>query len=94
MTSGCRSSPRCGQMARESKVTLVAGGMAEASDDPQRPYNTCAVFDQAGKLGRVLSQDPPVRRRSAGRHSAQGVRDHDAAEPSRWSSRSTASSSA
>jgi deaminated glutathione amidase len=38
------------EMARESKVTLVAGGMAEASDDPQRPYNTCAVFDQTGKL--------------------------------------------
>jgi deaminated glutathione amidase len=38
------------QMARESKVTLVAGGMAEANDDPERPYNTCAVFDQTGML--------------------------------------------
>jgi deaminated glutathione amidase len=38
------------QMARESRVTLVAGGMAEASDDPERPFNTCAVFDQAGRL--------------------------------------------
>jgi predicted amidohydrolase len=38
------------EMARESKVTLVAGGMPEASDDPQRPHNACAVFDQSGKL--------------------------------------------
>jgi deaminated glutathione amidase len=38
------------RMAREAKVALVAGGMAEASDDPQRAYNTCAVFDAGGEL--------------------------------------------
>ena len=38
------------RMARESKVTLVAGGMPEASDDQQRTYNACAVFDQTGRL--------------------------------------------
>jgi deaminated glutathione amidase len=38
------------EAARAGGVWLVAGGMAEKSDDALRPYNTCAVFDPAGRL--------------------------------------------
>jgi deaminated glutathione amidase len=37
-----------GELAREHGVVLVAGGFPERSDDPNRPFNTCAVFDQEG----------------------------------------------
>jgi len=32
-------------------VTVIGGGMPEISDDPARPYNTCAVFEPDGSLG-------------------------------------------
>ncbi len=37
-------------LAREAAVTLVAGGMPEASGDAARPFNTCAVLAPDGKL--------------------------------------------
>jgi predicted amidohydrolase len=37
-----------GEAARKHGVTIVAGGMPELSDDPARPFNTCAVFGPAG----------------------------------------------
>jgi predicted amidohydrolase len=37
------------EMSRESGVTVIAGGMPEKSDDPDRPYNTCVVFDAKGE---------------------------------------------
>jgi predicted amidohydrolase len=39
-----------GEAARAHGVTLVGGGMPEASGDPDRPYNTCAVFGPSGDL--------------------------------------------
>ena len=36
--------------ARTHNVVVVAGGMPERSDDPARPYNTCAVFDTSGSV--------------------------------------------
>jgi predicted amidohydrolase len=36
--------------ARAHRLTLVAGGMPERSEDAQRPFNTCAVFSPAGEL--------------------------------------------
>jgi predicted amidohydrolase len=36
--------------AREHSVWLVAGGMPEASADPLRPFNTCAVLAPSGEL--------------------------------------------
>ncbi|MSP26676.1 MAG: carbon-nitrogen hydrolase family protein [Myxococcales bacterium] len=37
-------------LAREHGVWLVAGGFPEKSEDPARPYNTCAVFAPDGKV--------------------------------------------
>ncbi len=36
--------------AREADVWVIAGGMPERSPDPERPFNTCAVFDPDGEL--------------------------------------------
>src|ERR1700743_2541516 len=36
--------------ASRGNVVVVAGGMPERSADPQRPYNTCAVFGKDGTL--------------------------------------------
>jgi len=36
--------------ARELGLTVVGGGMATRSEDPQRPYNTCVVFSPDGRL--------------------------------------------
>jgi predicted amidohydrolase len=38
------------ESARTHGITVIAGGLPEASDDPQRPYNTCAVFGPNGEL--------------------------------------------
>jgi predicted amidohydrolase len=37
-------------LARELQITLIAGGFPERSDDPKRPFNTCAVFGSAGAI--------------------------------------------
>lgn len=39
-----------GAWARDSNVFLVAGGFPERSPDPDRPFNTCAVFAPDGRL--------------------------------------------
>lgn len=36
--------------ASDAQVWLIAGGLPEKSADPQRPYNTCAVFSPDGDL--------------------------------------------
>ncbi len=36
--------------ARVSAVWLIAGGFPEKSEDPLRPYNTCAVFSPTGHV--------------------------------------------
>ena len=36
--------------ASDAGVYLIAGGIPERSGDPQRPYNTCAVFAPDGSL--------------------------------------------
>jgi deaminated glutathione amidase len=36
--------------ARATDAFVIAGGMPERSDDPERPYNTCAVFAPSGSL--------------------------------------------
>lgn len=36
--------------ARSSGTTIIAGGMPEQSPDPERPYNTCAVFAPDGNI--------------------------------------------
>ena len=38
------------EAARDAKTWLIAGGIPEKSDDPKRPYNTCAVFSPDGSL--------------------------------------------
>jgi len=38
------------QWSKATKSFIVAGGMPEASDHPERPYNTCAVFGPDGRL--------------------------------------------
>jgi predicted amidohydrolase len=38
------------EMARDSGVFVVAGGMPERSSDPRRPHNTAAVFDTKGDV--------------------------------------------
>ena len=37
-------------LAREHRVTLVGGGMPEASGDPDRPHNTCLVVGPDGEV--------------------------------------------
>jgi len=37
-------------VAREHAAWVLAGSHAEASGDPQRPYNTAALFDRSGDL--------------------------------------------
>jgi predicted amidohydrolase len=39
-----------GALARETGATLIAGGMPEQSDDPDRPFNTCAVVAPNGEI--------------------------------------------
>jgi deaminated glutathione amidase len=41
---------RLAELARAHKIHLVAGGMPERSSDPDRPYNTCAVFTPEGTI--------------------------------------------
>ena len=41
---------RLAEMARSLRVTLVAGGLPERSPDPDRPYNTNAVFAPDGRI--------------------------------------------
>jgi predicted amidohydrolase len=41
---------RLASVARELGIHLIAGGMPERSDDPDRPFNTCAVFGPDGVL--------------------------------------------
>jgi deaminated glutathione amidase len=38
------------ELARQHQVVLVAGGFPERSDEPNRPFNTCAVLDRNGDL--------------------------------------------
>ena len=38
------------RMAREARVTLVAGGMPERSNDARRPYNAALCFAPTGEL--------------------------------------------
>lgn len=40
-------------VAREQGVWVLAGSHAERSDDPDRPYNTAALFNRAGELTAV-----------------------------------------
>jgi len=39
-----------GDAARAHRISIIAGGLAERSDDPRRPYNTCAVFAESGDV--------------------------------------------
>jgi predicted amidohydrolase len=41
---------RLSEWASAHGITVVAGGMPEASDDPERPYNTAVVIDATGKI--------------------------------------------
>lgn len=41
---------RLAEIARTQRVTVVAGGLPERSADPDRPYNTCAIFSPEGGL--------------------------------------------
>lgn len=36
--------------ASDAQVWVIAGGIAETSDDPRRPFNTCAVFSPDGSM--------------------------------------------
>src|SRR4051794_37500128 len=38
------------ELAREAGVWIVAGGMPEASDEPERPFNTSLLVDSNGKI--------------------------------------------
>jgi deaminated glutathione amidase len=38
------------ELARETAATVVAGGFPERSPDPDRPFNTCAVFAPDGRI--------------------------------------------
>jgi predicted amidohydrolase len=38
------------EIASARRVTVIGGGMPERSDDPARPYNTCAAFGPDGRL--------------------------------------------
>lgn len=38
------------ELARAHGVTLVAGGMPERSDDPERPFNTSVLVDPSGRV--------------------------------------------
>lgn len=37
-------------LAKRSRMTLVAGGFPEQSENPERPFNTCAVFAPSGEI--------------------------------------------
>jgi predicted amidohydrolase len=39
-----------GDAARTLGIVIIAGGMPERSSDPERPFNTSAVFDTTGKV--------------------------------------------
>ena len=36
--------------ARSRQITVIGGGMPERSNDPARPYNTCAAYGPDGRL--------------------------------------------
>src|SRR5262245_44782042 len=38
------------RLARDQRVTLIAGGFPEKSPDPDRPFNTCLVINENGEL--------------------------------------------
>jgi predicted amidohydrolase len=38
------------ERARTRRLWIVAGGLAERSGDPKRPFNTCAVFAPTGEV--------------------------------------------
>jgi predicted amidohydrolase len=38
------------RVAKDASVFVIGGGMPEKSEDPQRPYNTSALFSPAGEL--------------------------------------------
>src|SRR6476619_3999854 len=38
------------EAARSCRVSIIAGGMPERSEDTARPYNTCAVVGPEGEL--------------------------------------------
>lgn len=40
-------------LAQRYAVHIVAGGMPERSFDPDRPYNSCVVFDSSGRVAHV-----------------------------------------
>src|ERR1041384_7792172 len=37
------------ELAREHRVTVIAGGFPERSEDARRPFNSCVVFDPSGE---------------------------------------------
>ena len=62
------------EVARESGCWVLAGSHAEASDDPDRPYNTAALFNRSGALAAIYRKlhlfdvsvdDGPADRESA-----------------------------
>ena len=38
-----------GEMAQRAGIHVIAGGMPERSEDPDRPYNTCLVVGPDGQ---------------------------------------------
>ena len=38
------------ELAREHRITLIAGGFPERSEDARRPFNSCVVFDPSGAV--------------------------------------------
>ncbi|MCC6558381.1 MAG: carbon-nitrogen hydrolase family protein [Polyangiaceae bacterium] len=41
---------RVAEAARAAGVAVIAGGFPERSEDPARPFNTCAVFSPEGRV--------------------------------------------
>ena len=59
------------EVARRRGAWILVGSVAEASSDPDRPYNTSVLIDPDWRDRGALPQDPPVRRgrrRRSGRH--------------------------
>ena len=54
-------------MARELQLWVVAGTQPIAVEGDSRPANACVVYDDGWQARRAIRQDPPVRRRPAGR---------------------------
>jgi deaminated glutathione amidase len=70
------------ELAREHRLTLVGGGMPEASGDPARPYNACVVVGPDGAVAAryrkihlfdVEVNDGQVYRESAGVTAGEGA---------------------